>query len=127
VSVEENKILIRRLFEEALNQGNLAIVDELFTSDFIDHSTPSQIPGPQGVKEYFTMVRAGFPGVYVTIDDLIAEGDKVVVRTTWHRTQQSRHEDRDPTNTQVTRTLIQIFYLQGGKIQEEWNEGEGLG
>jgi len=127
VSVEENKIVIRRLFEEGLNQGNLAVVDELFTSDFIDHSTPSQIPGPQGVKDYFSMVHAGFPDVHVTIDDLIAEGDKVVVRTTWCGTHQSSHEDRDPTNTQVTRTLIQIFYLQGGKIQQEWNEGEGPG
>ncbi|MBV9709202.1 MAG: ester cyclase, partial [Chloroflexi bacterium] len=105
MSVEENKTIIRRLFEEAFNQGNLATVDELFTFDFVDHSTPSQIPGPKGVKEYFSMVHAGFPDVSVTIDDLIAEGDKVVVRTTWRGTQQSSHEDKDPTNTQVTRTL----------------------
>ncbi len=127
MSVEENKTIIRRVFEEALNQGNLAVIDELFTSNFVDHSTPSQVPGPKGVKEYFTLVRTGFPDVHVTIDDLIAEGDKVVVRTTWRGTQQSSHEDMTSINTQVTRTLIQIFHLQGGKIQEEWNEGEGLG
>jgi len=127
VSVEANKTIIRRLFEEALNQGHLAVVDELYTSNFVDHSTPSQIPGPKGVKEYLTMVRADFPDVHVTIDDLIAEGDKVVVRTTWRATQQSSHEDITPSNTQVTRTMIHIFHLQGGKIHQEWNEGEGLG
>jgi predicted SnoaL-like aldol condensation-catalyzing enzyme len=115
---EENKAIIRRLVEVALNQGKLAIVDELFAADFVDRSTPDQPPGPAGVKAYIAQVRAGFPDLRVRIDDLIAEGDKVVIRTTWRGTRQP--------GEQRARTLIQIFRLADGKIAEEWNEGEGL-
>ena len=127
MSVEENKAIIRRVFEEALNQGNLAVVDEVFSSNFVDHSTPDQVPGPRGVKDYFTMVRAGFPNMQVTIDDLIAEGDKVVVGTTWRGTHRGNYEGIASTGKQVIRTLIHIFRLEDGKIVEEWNEGKGLG
>lgn len=127
MSVDQNKALIRLVFEEALNQGNLAVVDQVFAPNFVDHSTPYQLPGPKGVKDYFTKVRAGFPNLHVTIDDLIAEEDKVVVRTTWWGTQQGNYEGIAPTGKQVTRSMIQIFRLEDGRILEEWNEGEGLG
>ena len=115
---EENKAIIRRLVEEALNQGKRAIIDELFAGDFVDRSTPDQPPGPDGVKTYISLVRAGFPDLRVSIDDLIAEGDKVVIRTTWRGTRSS--------GQQSARTMIQIFRLADSKIVEEWNEGAGL-
>jgi predicted ester cyclase len=123
MSIQENKVLIRQVFEEAVNQGNLAVVDVLFSPDFVDHSTPDQVPGPEGVKSYFASIRASFPDMYVTIDDLIVEGDKVVVRTTWRG---AIYEGIAPTGKQVARTLIQIFRIEGGQILEEWNEGESL-
>ncbi len=126
MSVEENKAIIRLIFEEALNTGNLAIIDGLFASQFVDHSTLEQVPGPEGVKEYFAQVRGGFPDIRVTIDDLIATEDKVVVRTTWHATHQGLYEGIEPTGKQVKRTMLQIFRISDGKIQEEWNEGPGL-
>jgi steroid delta-isomerase-like uncharacterized protein len=126
MSTQENKALIRQVFEEAVNQGNLAVVDALFSPDFVDHSTPDQVPGPEGVKSYFASIRASFPDMYVTIDDMIAEGDKVVVRTTWRGTHQGEYEGIAPTGKQVARTLIQIFRIEGGQILEEWNEGESL-
>lgn len=126
MSTAENKALIRRVFDEALNAGNLPLLDQLFASDFVDNATPEQIPGPQGVKAYFQSVRTGFPDMRVTLDDLIAEGDKVVVRTTWRGTHTGTYEGIVPTGKTVTRKMIQIFRVADGKIQEEWSEGGSL-
>lgn len=126
MSTIENKALIRRVFDDALNAGNLSLLDLLFVSDFVDNATPAQLPGPQGVKDYFQSVRTGFPDMHVTIDDLIVEGDKVVVRTTWRGTHTGPYEGIASTGKAVTRTMIQIFRVADGKIQEEWSEGGSL-
>lgn len=126
MSPEENKELIHRVIEEIINQGNLNALDDVFASDFVDRSSPAQPPGPEGVKGYVSSVRAGFPDLHVDINDLIAEGDKVVVRTTWRGTHQGSYETMPPTGRHVTRTMIQIFRLADGKIIEEWNEGAEL-
>src|ERR1051326_3692377 len=89
--VEKNKRLIAHLFEEALHQGKLQVIDEVFSADFVDHSTPEQVAGPMGVRAYFVAVRTGFPDIQVSIDDMIAEGDKVVVRSTWRGTHLGRY------------------------------------
>jgi len=112
-----NKAIIRRLFDEALNQGKLELVDELFSADFMDRSTPEQRPGPQGVRDFFVEVRNRYPEIKVTIEDMIAEGNRVVVRTLW----------RSSTPKPLNGRLIQIFHLENGRIIEEWNEGSGLG
>ncbi len=126
MSLEENKAIIRRVIDEIINQGNLSAINDLFTPDFVDRSSPEQPPGPEGVKGFVARVRAGFPDLRVDIEDVIAEGDKVVIRTTWRGTHQGRYGAAPPTGRQVTRTMIQIFRLADGKIIEEWNEGEGL-
>jgi steroid delta-isomerase-like uncharacterized protein len=124
--VEKHKAIIRRLFEEALRQEKLELIETLFSSDFIDHSTPEQAPGYAGVKEYFLELRRGFPDLQVVLEDIIAESDRVVVRTSWHGTHLGVYEGVAPTGRKVTRTLIQIFRIADGLIAEEWNEGPGL-
>ncbi len=126
MSIEENKAIMHLVFIEALNKGNLAIVDEVFASQFIDHSTLEQVPGTEGVQDYFAQLRRGFPDIHVTIDDVVAAEDKVVVRTTWCGTHQGPYEGIEPTGKQVKRTMIQIFRISDGQIQEEWNEGSGM-
>src|SRR2546423_7249540 len=113
---EMNKVLIQRIFEEGVNAGRLEIVDESFSEQFLDFSTPEQERGPSGVKEYFRMVRTGFPDMRVSIDDLIAEYEKVVVRTTWRGTHLGTYYGVPPTGQRVTRTLIQIFMVMDSKI-----------
>lgn len=126
MQLEKNKALLRRLYEEGLQQGNLDIIDQLFSPDFIDHSTPDQPPGPEGVKAYFREIRSGCPDIQVSLDDLIAERDCVVVRTTWRGTHLGAYAEMPPTGRSVSRTLIQIFRIVNNSILEEWNEGEGL-
>jgi predicted ester cyclase len=125
-TIEENKALIRLLFDEALQRGNLALINEMFSADFIDHSTPDQQAGPNGVKDYFSAIRTGFPDIHVTLEDVIAEGDKVVVYTIWRGIHLGIYEGVLPTGRPVVRTLIQIFRIVHGRIAEEWNEGGGL-
>lgn len=123
---QSNRQVIRRVFEEALQDGNIDLVDSLFSAHFIDHSTPYQPAGTQGVKEYFRQVRTGFPDIEISIEDLIAEGDKIAVRTIWRGTHLGEYEGHAPSGRQVTRSMLQIFYLAEGRIVEEWNEGTGL-
>ena len=126
VTSEANKALMRRLFEEGFHSGKLAVVDEIFHPDFVDRSTPEQPPGTEGVQDYISMVRTGFPDITITIEDLVAEEEKVVVRTTWRGTHLAEYEGIAPTGKQVTRSMIQIFHVKDGKLLEEWSEGEGL-
>jgi|SRR5581483_1876987 len=122
----ENKALLTRLYEEALNRGNLDIIDQLFAPDFVDRSTPDQPPGPASVRNYFREIRGGFPDIRVVCDDAIAEGDRVVVRTIWSGTHLGSYEGVAATGRRVARTLIQIFRVAEDQIVEEWNEGAGL-
>ena len=123
---EWNKLLIHQVYDEALNCGNINLIDTLFSSSFVDHSTSDQMLGPQGVKDYFVQVREGFPNMHVTIDDLIVAENTVVVRTTWRGTHQGVYEGVEPTGKGTIRTLIQIFRIVDNQISEEWNEGRGL-
>ena len=129
-----NKAIIRRLFDEAFNQGHLELLDELFSTDFVDHSTPEQRPGPEGVRGFFIEVRSRFPDIKVTIEDMIAEGNRVVVRTLWRSSVGTRliasdatHSAPDSGSKPLNGTLIQIFHLENGRVVEEWNEGSGPG
>ena len=81
MSAENNKALVRRYVEEVLNQRNLAVVDELFASTFVDHdSSMPEARGPSGIKRLAAMVHASVPYLHFKIEDMIAEGDKVVYR-----------------------------------------------
>jgi predicted ester cyclase len=125
-TLAENKALVRRVFEGALLQGKLEIVYEVFSAGFVDHSTPDQPAGPSGVRAYFEGIRHGFPDVRVVIDDIIAEDDRVVVRTSWRGTHLGDYEGMALTGKVAIRTMIQIFRIADGLIVEEWNEGGGL-
>jgi predicted ester cyclase len=125
--IEKNKLLISSLYEEILHRGNLAFILTAFSPDFIDHATPHQPVGYAGVRDYFIQVQVGFPDMRVIVEDVIAEGEKVVIRTTWHGTHLGMYEGIAPTDRKVKRTLIQIFRIVQGLIVEEWNEGQGPG
>ncbi|HTK07599.1 MAG TPA: ester cyclase [Ktedonobacteraceae bacterium] len=115
--------LIRQLFVEVFQQGNLALLEKLFTADFVDHSTPDQGSGLQGVADYVVAVRTGFPDLEIVIDDLLLAENKIAVRTTWSGTHLGVFDGVAPSGKRVRRTLIQLFSLTEGKIAEEWNEG----
>ena len=81
MSIETNKALMLRFYEEFWCKGNADAVDELVAPDFVDHQLPSGWqPGPEGLKQLVREWRTGFPDMWETVEDLIAEGDRVVGR-----------------------------------------------
>ena len=127
MSTEDNKMLVHRLFEELMNQGNLALADDLFAPENVHHFPDEDIHGPDGVKQMNKELRTAFPDWHISTDDVIAEGDKVVVRFTIHGTHQREGFDILPTGKRVVYTGIDIFRIADGKIVEQWTEIDALG
>lgn len=126
---EQNKHLVRRSVEEVWNEGNYAVVDELVASDFVIHaSTPDEeVHGPEGAKEYFRMLRQAFPDIHFTIEDQIAEGDRVVTRWTARATHAGAFKGIPPTGVQGTITGIDIDRIANDKVVECWTNLDELG
>ncbi len=121
MSVEENKIIVRRLYQEFFNKGNLAIADELIAPNYVNHSAPpEQEPGPEGVKQRGAGLRTAFPDLCTTIEDIVAEGDRVVARITSRGTHRGTHLGVHPTGKLVLWTGVDIFVIRAGKLVEAW-------
>ncbi len=129
MSAEENKALVRRYAQELLNQTNLDLFDEIFAPDFVQYGAdPDQVSGVEDLKQFFIMMRLGFPDFQVTIEDLFAaEGEKVVLRFVFRGTHEGEFTGVAPTGKQVTMAGIDIFRIAGGKIVELWNQEDVLG
>ena len=129
MSIEENKAIIRRWLEEGWSKGNLAVADEVIGSNFVVHGAGGQaVPsGPEGVKQLVATWRNGFPDGQMSIDDLLAEGDKVVIRMTWRGTHKGNFYGIAPTGKRVAVTSMGIDRLANGKIVEGWGEVDMLG
>ena len=121
IKVEENKALVRREIEELWNQRKLDIIDEIYAADYVGHAAGSpDIHGLESLKQAASMHRTAFPDQKITIKDLIAEGDKVVVRWSITATHKGELMGIPPTGVQVTWTGIAIDRIAGGKIVEKW-------
>ncbi len=129
MSVEENKAIERRLTEELWNKGNLAVVDELYATNFVSHGSdiPGVTPDREGYKQFVTMSRTALPDFHTTVEDMFAEGDKVVQRFTARGTHKGEFMGIPPTGKQVTITGIGIHRITGGKIVEDWVNMDMLG
>lgn len=125
---QENKALNRRFVEEVINQGNIDAIDKLLDPGVVDHATPPGFPaGREGAKQFATMIRSAFPDVHLTIEDMIAEGDKVVVRSTWSGTHQGEFMDIPATGRRVTVSAIDISRVADGRMVEHWEQSDALG
>lgn len=127
MSTEENKAVVRRLIEEAWNKGNLAVVDEILSSNYVLHIDAPGAKDREGYKQAISMYRAAFPDFRFTLEDMIANGDKVVIRTAMSGTQKGEIMGMAPTGKKLTMTAISIRRFEGGKIVEEWVETNMLG
>ena len=120
---DQNKALARRNVEEIWNQGNLSVIDELVAPNatFHDPSVPGgKFTGPEGFRQFVQIYRGAFPDVRITIEDLIAEGDKVVSRWTATGTHKGQFMGIAPTNKHSTVTGVNIERFQNGKVVEGW-------
>ena len=127
MSTEQNKMLARHLFEEVWNSKNLDVLDEMVAPNFVFHNSVQTLYGPEGFKQFARTYHTAFPQAHFTIEDVIAEGDTVVLRWTAHGTQSGELLGIPPTGNQVTVTGITITLFSNGKNVESWGEFDALG
>jgi len=119
--LEENKALVCRFVDEMLNRRDPAVIDELLASDFVDHDAPpDQNPGPEGVRNSREQVQESLADFRVVTDDIIAEGDRVVVRHTAEATHVGPCFGFAATGKRLRWTAISIYRIANGRIAERW-------
>src|SRR5713226_7625837 len=126
---EQNKAIVRRLFEELWNQGNLSLADQLFTPNYTHHdsSSPDFGHGPESERKRATLYRTAFPDLHLTIEDIIAEGDTVMTRWTCRGTHKGDLNGIAPTGKQVTISGMTVARLANGKLAEGYVNWDALG
>lgn len=125
---EENKAIMRRALQEVVAGGNLALVDELTSPEFVDHTPFRGLPpNREGVRQGIAMLRQAFPDLSVSIDDIIAEDDKVVARYMIRGTHEGAFMDIEATGEEVAWMTIMIFRVQDGQITDQWLQQDQVG
>jgi steroid delta-isomerase-like uncharacterized protein len=121
---EENKVLARRAWE---NMDDPDIIDEVYAPDVVWHEPDQDIQGTEQAKQFIAMYKTAFPDLNATVEDVIAEGDKVVTRVTLRGTHQGEIEEfGPPTGRQIESKGITISRIEGGKIVEDWDSYDNL-
>jgi predicted SnoaL-like aldol condensation-catalyzing enzyme len=121
---EANKATVRRLIEEVQNGHNLARIDAFFAPNFINHleapDLASELSAAERAKIVFSQLFTAFPDLHVTIQDQVAEGDKVVTHKIFHGTHQGTFMGVAPTGRQIAFAVIDILRLENGMVVEHW-------
>ncbi len=129
MAAEENKAVVRRELEEIFNHtGNLDVADEIYARDYLGHQpAPDDIQGVEGAKHFAVIFRRAFPDLRTTVEDQVAEGDKVATRWTARGTHEGEFVGIAPTGNQVEITGLTISRIANSKVAEDWTEYDALG
>lgn len=125
----EAKELARRIPEEIINEGNLELADELFADDYVGRLSgiPEPLHGPEALKGFASELRTAFPDVEMTVEDVIAEDDKVVRRDRMTGTHEGEYRGIEPTGNEVEVEGIVILRVEDGQIVETWGQSDMMG
>ena len=130
MSTEENKALARRELEEIFSaNGNLDAAEEIYAPHYISHQPAGgeDLRGPQAIKQFAAGMREAFPDLEITIEEQIAEGDKVLTRFRTRGTHQGELWGIPPTGKEVEITNMSMSRMEGGRMAEEWPAPDRLG
>jgi predicted SnoaL-like aldol condensation-catalyzing enzyme len=126
MSAVQNKAIVQRWYKDIFEKGNLAVADEIFAADYTNHDPSGPLGGrprgPEGAQALATTYRGAFPDLQFTLDDQVAEGDKVVTRWTGRGTNTGELMGMPPTGKKAVVTGIGIDRIVGGKIAESWGQ-----
>jgi steroid delta-isomerase-like uncharacterized protein len=125
--LETNKAVVRRFIDEVFLRGSFEAVDELLTQDFTPHTWGSVPPGRDGLKEAIGRVRSGISDARMTIDDIIAEGDRVAVRLTSSARHTGDFMGMPASGKRYEIGEIHIFRLRDGRVAEHWHQADFMG
>ena len=120
MSAEDNKEKVRRIVEQAINKGEMDVVDEVISENYIYHVPDNEVVGPDGFKLYVAMMRAALPDLQMTINAMVAEGDLVASRFTITGTHQGHFMGVAPTGNKVTISEAIFIRFEEGKEVEAW-------
>lgn len=118
--IEQNKATARRIFEEMETQGNLNAADEVFSSDFVGHMPTGDMHGPASMKQFAASLRTAFPDLRSTVEDQVAEGDRVMTRFRARGTHQGEFMGVPASGNQMDISGIIVSRFANGKIVEQW-------
>lgn len=124
MTTDDNKALVQRFYEEVINQKNLAALDQFVAPNAVNHTVPTGLP--QGQSQFLGMHLGAFPDVNVTVEDLLAEGDKVIARVSIRGTQQGAFGSIHPRGKPIMVMAINIFRITNGKMVEHWGLADRL-
>src|SRR6266700_842437 len=128
MSTEQNKMIVRRIFDEIFNTGDAAAADHLVAPDLVEHAAvPLCATGPETIKQVAAWCQITLPDVHFCIDDMVAEGDRVMVRLTLTGTNQGELQWRPPTGKRIAQPQLHVFRLFDGKMVDNWEVRDDLG
>jgi steroid delta-isomerase-like uncharacterized protein len=124
---EDNKSIMRRAYDEILNEGRLDVADEIIAEDMTEHEQfPGLEPGREGFKSFVTMFREAFPDLQVTVEDMIAEDDKVAARVTMRGTHQGKFLGIPPSGNRIEVPVVDIVRFADGMGVEHWGVTDNM-
>ena len=127
-TAEEDKAGFRRIYEEGLNRGNLAVADEVVDPKCIDHEAhPGGDSGPESMRTLIIMLRTAFPDLHFTIEHLVAEGDTVAGRLTMTGTHEGPLMGMPPTGRKIQQASTHFVRFRDGKAIEHWGVRDDMG
>lgn len=115
-----NETTMRRFIEKAINQGNLHLIDEVVHPNYVYRSPNQTLHGPQALRDLFTAYRAAFPDLYLEIDELLAAGDRILIRFTLSGTHQGEFMGTAATGRRMKVNGTTFSRFEAGRIIEEW-------
>jgi predicted ester cyclase len=128
MGASENKALVRRIFEEGMNQQRPEVFDQLLAPSFENHDMPAPVPGPEGFRMVFGMFQAAFPDMQVTLEEVLAtDDDKVVTRGAFTGTHKGEFMGVAASGAQIEVKFIDIWRVEGHKVAENWVRLDLLG
>jgi len=127
MTTEDNKALVRRFIDEIFLEGKPEAVDDLLADDFVPHNLGKTGTGKSAMTDAIKRASAGLSDAQMTIEDVIAEGDKVAVRLTSHAVQTGPFMGLPPSGKPYTIEEIHIFRIKDGKVTEHWHQGDFMG
>lgn len=125
---EANKSIFRRFVDEVINRGDLGAVDELLSPDYVEHTEllPGLPSGREGAKQQFALLHAAFPDLCVTLEDAVAEEDRVASRSLWHGTHRGELLGLEATGKCLKFDLLEFVRIRKGRIVEHWGSTDSF-
>jgi predicted ester cyclase len=122
---QANKELYRSVMEEVWNKRNPSAIDRYLAPDFIEHNKNIP-PGLAGRKQFVAAVLAAFSDYHAEIEEVVAEGDRIVARVQWTGTQDGPFQGRPATNNKLRFSTADFFRVANGKLAEHWDVVDSL-